>query len=110
MRWCISPPCRSILIRPDNETFRVNTVGTYNVIEAAVKLGIRKIIIASSETTYGVCFADGEVNPACLACGRGHGRQPDGFLRPVEGRQRADGAELPAPLGLRHLRASASAM
>jgi nucleoside-diphosphate-sugar epimerase len=31
-----------------------------------VKLGIRKIIIASSETTYGVCFADGEVNPASL--------------------------------------------
>lgn len=55
-----------ILIRPDNETFRVNTVGTYNVIEAAVKLGIRKIIIASSETTYGVCFADGEVSPASL--------------------------------------------
>ncbi|MDP2119853.1 MAG: NAD(P)-dependent oxidoreductase [Hoeflea sp.] len=55
-----------ILIRPDNETFRINTVGTYNVIEAAVKLGIRKIIIASSETTYGVCFADGEVSPASL--------------------------------------------
>ena len=33
---------------------------TYNVIEAAVKLGIRKIIIASSETTYGVCFAEGD--------------------------------------------------
>ncbi len=27
-----------ILINPDNETFRVNTVGTYNVIEAAGKL------------------------------------------------------------------------
>ena len=55
-----------ILINPDNETFRVNTVGTYNVIEAAVKLGIRKIIFASSETTYGVCFADGEVDPKSL--------------------------------------------
>ncbi|BDA83323.1 UDP-glucose 4-epimerase [Aureimonas sp. SA4125] len=49
-----------VLIRPDNETFRINTVSTYNVIEAAVKLGIRKIIIASSETTYGVCFAEGD--------------------------------------------------
>lgn len=55
-----------ILIKPDNETFRVNVLGTYNVIEAAVKLGIRKIIIASSETTYGICFADGEVNPHVL--------------------------------------------
>jgi nucleoside-diphosphate-sugar epimerase len=45
-----------ILIKPDNETFRVNTIGTYNVIEAAVKLGIKKIIIASSETTYGMLF------------------------------------------------------
>ncbi len=55
-----------ILIRPDNETFRVNTIGTYNVIEAAVKLGIKKVIIASSETTYGICFADGKINPKTL--------------------------------------------
>ena len=55
-----------ILIKPDNETFRVNTIGTYNVIEAAVKLGIKKIIIASSETTYGICFSDGQTNPKYL--------------------------------------------
>ena len=55
-----------ILIKPDNETFRVNTIGTYNVIEAAVKLGIKKIILASSETTYGICFSDGKTNPNSL--------------------------------------------
>ncbi|QRM55172.1 NAD(P)-dependent oxidoreductase [Sinorhizobium sp. BG8] len=49
-----------ILIRPDNETFRVNTMGTYNVIEAAVNLGVSKVIVASSETTYGICFAEGD--------------------------------------------------
>ena len=47
-----------IMIVPDNELFRVNVMGTYNVLEAAVKLGIRKVIIASSETTYGVVFAE----------------------------------------------------
>ncbi len=55
-----------ILLKPDNETFRINTIGTYNVIEAAVKLGIRKIIIASSETTYGICFSDGQTDPKVL--------------------------------------------
>ena len=45
-----------IMIVPDNEVYRINVMGTYNVIEAAAKLGIRKVIIASSETTYGLVF------------------------------------------------------
>ena len=45
---------------PDNATFAANVLSTYNVIEAAMKLGVRKVIIASSETTYGVCFAEGD--------------------------------------------------
>lgn len=51
-----------VMIEPDNTTFSANVVGTYNVIEAAMKLGVRKVIIASSETTYGVCFAEGDKN------------------------------------------------
>jgi nucleoside-diphosphate-sugar epimerase len=49
-----------VLIEPDNRTYEVNVMSTYNVIEAAMKLGVRKVIVASSETTYGVCFAEGD--------------------------------------------------
>ncbi|MGN6100804.1 MAG: NAD-dependent epimerase/dehydratase family protein, partial [Devosia sp.] len=49
-----------ILLRPDNTMFAANVLSTYNVVEAATKLGIRKIVLASSETAYGVCFAEGE--------------------------------------------------
>lgn len=52
---------RNMLV-PDNECFMANVQSTYNVIEAACKLGIKKIVIASSETTYGVCFAQGDVD------------------------------------------------
>lgn len=66
-----------ILLTPDNECYRVNVMGTYNVLEAAVKLGIRKIVIASSETTYGVCFADGERRPLYLPVDEDHPTEPE---------------------------------
>lgn len=52
---------RNMLV-PDNECYKGNVLSTYNVIEAACKLGVKKIIIASSETTYGVCFAQGDAD------------------------------------------------
>ncbi len=33
-----------VLIEPDNKTFQANVTSTYNVIEAAMKLGVRKVV------------------------------------------------------------------
>jgi len=66
-----------ILLKSDNECFRVNTLGTYNVIDAALKFGVRKIVFASSETTYGVCFADGERRPDYLPVDEDHPTVPE---------------------------------
>jgi nucleoside-diphosphate-sugar epimerase len=48
------------MLAPDIDVFSCNVASTYNVVEAACKLGVRKIIIASSVTTYGVTYADGQ--------------------------------------------------
>ncbi len=66
-----------ILMVPDNETYRVNVIGTYNVMEAATKLGIRKIVFASSETTYGICFADGMRQPDYIPVDEEHPVVPE---------------------------------
>jgi len=66
-----------ILVTSDNECFRVNTMGTYNVIDAALKMGVRKVVFASSETTYGVCFADGERRPDYLPLDEDHPVVPE---------------------------------
>ncbi|MBM9595748.1 NAD-dependent epimerase/dehydratase family protein [Roseitranquillus sediminis] len=61
---------------PDVECYRVNVLGTYNVIEAALRAGIRKIVIASSETTYGICFAEGRMQPDYLPIDEDHPTVP----------------------------------
>ncbi len=65
-----------ILVTSDGETYRTNVVSTYNVLEAALKLGVRKVIFASSETTYGVCFAKGEVKPDYIPVDEAHPTVP----------------------------------
>jgi nucleoside-diphosphate-sugar epimerase len=41
---------------PNAQVFRVNTLSTYNVFEAARRLGIKNVIWASSETVLGLPF------------------------------------------------------
>lgn len=50
------------MLVPDSELFQANARSTYNVIEAASKLGVKNIIIASFEAVYGVCFAQGDAD------------------------------------------------
>lgn len=66
----------SMFLTADNETYRVNVMSTFNVLDAATKLGIRKIVLASSETTYGVCFADGEARPLYIPVDEEHPTVP----------------------------------
>jgi len=61
----------------DAATYATNVVSTYNVFEAATRLGVRKIVFASSETTYGICFAQGERRPLYVPVDEGHPTVPE---------------------------------
>jgi nucleoside-diphosphate-sugar epimerase len=67
----------SILLVPDARTYATNILSTYNVLEAATRLGVRKIVFASSETTYGICFAQGERRPQYLPVDEDHPTVPE---------------------------------
>jgi len=49
------PAPRSI---PDTTVFQNNVVGTFNVLQAAETLGIRRVAIASSISAYGTAWSD----------------------------------------------------
>ena len=66
-----------ILLVPDATTYATNVLSTYNVLEAATRLGIRKVVFASSETTYGICFAQGERRPLYVPVDEEHPTVPE---------------------------------
>ena len=63
--------------QPNDEIFRVNSLTTYNVLEACGLLGIRKAVIASSESSYGICFADKFFEPHYLPVDEAHPQLPE---------------------------------
>ncbi|GAA2167932.1 nucleoside-diphosphate-sugar epimerase [Humibacillus xanthopallidus] len=67
----------AILLTSEAKTYATNVLSTYNVLEAATRLGIRKVIFASSETTYGVCFAQGERRPVYVPVDEEHPTVPE---------------------------------
>jgi nucleoside-diphosphate-sugar epimerase len=66
-----------ILLTSDAATYATNVLSTYNVLEAATRLGVRKIVFASSETTYGVCFGQGERRPLYVPVDEDHPTVPE---------------------------------
>jgi nucleoside-diphosphate-sugar epimerase len=66
-----------ILLTSDAATYAANVLSTYNVLEAATRLGVRKIVFASSETTYGICFAQGERRPIYVPVDEEHPTVPE---------------------------------
>ena len=67
----------AILLTSDAATYATNVLSTYNVLEAATRLGVRKVVFASSETTYGVCFAQGERRPLYVPVDEEHPTVPE---------------------------------
>ncbi|WP_027086967.1 NAD-dependent epimerase/dehydratase family protein [Cohnella panacarvi] len=61
---------------PPEVTFRNNVMSTYNVLEAASGLGIRKAVIASSESSYGICFAVHPFGPQYVPMDEAHPQLP----------------------------------
>jgi nucleoside-diphosphate-sugar epimerase len=67
----------AILRTSDATTYATNVLSTFNVLEAATRLGVRKIVFASSETTYGICFAQGERRPLYVPVDENHPTVPE---------------------------------
>jgi nucleoside-diphosphate-sugar epimerase len=58
-------------------TFRNNVMSTYNVLEAAANLGIPKVVLASSESSYGIVFASEFFAPHYLPIDEEHPQLPE---------------------------------
>jgi nucleoside-diphosphate-sugar epimerase len=62
---------------PNAEVFRVNALSTYNVLEACGLLGIRRAVLGSSESSYGICFANEFFEPQYLPIDEDHPQLPE---------------------------------
>ena len=83
-----------VLIEPDNETFRVNVMGTYNVIEAALKLGRAQGDHRLQRDHLWRLLRRGRQGFPRISAGGGLRHRSDGQLRPVQAHQREDRARL----------------
>lgn len=65
-------------VTTQEETFRINTHGTWAVFQAAEDMGVRKIVVASSDATTGLLYNPAGYMPRYLPIDEAHP------LRPIE--------------------------
>lgn len=63
-------------LMPEDLTFRNNMISTYNVFDAAIRSGVKRIVWASSETTLGLPFRPDNV-PAYAPIDEDHPMRPE---------------------------------
>jgi nucleoside-diphosphate-sugar epimerase len=63
---------RSPTLAPGQDVFRINTVGTFNVFEAAAQEGIKRIVQASSINAIGCAWNTGDFAPEYLPMDEDH--------------------------------------
>ncbi len=61
---------------PPEDVFRVNAMGTFNVLEASARSGIRRVVFMSSESTLGLAFAGTRLAPLYLPIDEEHVLRP----------------------------------
>ena len=61
---------------PEDVTFRNNVASTYNVFDAAMQVGIKRVVWASSETTLGLPFSP-DAPPAYAPVDEAHPLRPE---------------------------------
>jgi nucleoside-diphosphate-sugar epimerase len=62
---------------PNEVTFQNNVMSTYNILEAAGTLGIKKAVISSSESSYGICFSKQALEPQYVPLDEEHPQLPE---------------------------------
>ena len=62
---------------PNEVCYRNNVMTTYNILEAAANFNIDKVVIASSESSYGICFASEFFEPKYLPMDEEHPQLPE---------------------------------
>lgn len=61
---------------PDDRVMEINVLGTERVVAAAAACGVKRLVAASSDSTLGFVFGEGQIVPEYLPCDEEHPLRP----------------------------------